>query len=175
LSQAKLSAGDVRRLYDQYGPALVAYACGFVADSASAEDIVHGVFVKLLHGQTAIPDSPAAYLYRAVRNAALNGRRNGSREARIEEAHLCFAHPSGSREAALALQKALRELPEEQREVVVMRIWGGMTLEEVAAATDVSVNTASSRYRYALEKLRERLQPYRPTERVPDGRTPNAV
>ena len=160
LAERKLSTADVRRLYDQHGPALVAYACSFVVDGAAAEDIVHGVFVRLLNGHTAAPDVPASYLYRAVRNQALNARRNGSREARLEEASLCFTHRNGNREAALALQKALSELPDEQREVVVMLIWAGMTLGEVAAATEVPLNTAASRYRYALEKLRQRLQPY---------------
>jgi RNA polymerase sigma-70 factor, ECF subfamily len=55
------------------------------------------------------------------------------------------------------LQKALGDLPEEQREVVMMRIWSGMTLEEIGTATGVTPNTAASRYRYALDKLRERL------------------
>jgi RNA polymerase sigma-70 factor (ECF subfamily) len=68
-------------------------------------------------------------------------------------------HRGGDREAALSLQAALLELPEEQREAVMMRIWSGMTLEEIAVATGVSLNTAASRYRYALEKLRERLKP----------------
>jgi RNA polymerase sigma-70 factor, ECF subfamily len=58
------------------------------------------------------------------------------------------------------LQAALLELPEEQREVVVLRIWSGMTLAEVADLSGVSLNTAASRYRYALEKLRERLKPH---------------
>jgi len=52
-------------------------------------------------------------------------------------------------------------LPEEQRATVIMRIWGGMTLEEIAEATAVPLSTAASRYRYALEKLRERLKPWR--------------
>jgi RNA polymerase sigma-70 factor, ECF subfamily len=168
LGQRKLSVGDVRRLYDQHGPALVAYACSFVVDGAAAEDVVHGVFVKLLNGGAVTADTPAAYLYRAVRNQALNSRRNGQREAQLDEATACFTHRGGNREAALALQQALGDLPEEQREVVVMRIWSGMTLEEVAAATEVSLNTASSRYRYALEKLRERLQPL--ARRGEDGR-----
>ena len=67
--------------------------------------------------------------------------------------------PISSIEAALALQTALAALPEEQREVVVMRIWSGMTLEEISTATDAPLNTVASRYRYALEKLRERLKP----------------
>jgi RNA polymerase sigma-70 factor, ECF subfamily len=71
-----------------------------------------------------------------------------------------FENRHGNREAALALQSALLELPEEQREVVVLRVWSGLTLEETASLTEVSLNTAASRYRYALNKLRERLKPY---------------
>jgi RNA polymerase sigma-70 factor, ECF subfamily len=159
LGEQKLSAEDVRKLYDRHGPALVAYASTLVADASAAEDVVHGVFVRLLNGGAVMAAAPATYLYRAVRNQALNTRRNGRHEAQLDEHHVCFVHRGGNREAALALQQALRDLPEKQREVVVMRIWDGMTLEEVAGATEVSLNTAASRYRYALEKLRERLQP----------------
>jgi len=160
LEPKKLTGEDVRLLYDRHGPALLAYACSFVADAGIAEDIVHQVFVKLLQGETAIPEVPVAYLYRAVRNTALNARRNGFRNAPLDHATSWLVHRGGDREAALALQAALIELPEEQREVVVMRIWSGMTLEEIASAAGVSLNTIASRYRYALEKLRERLKPY---------------
>jgi RNA polymerase sigma-70 factor, ECF subfamily len=163
LSQ-ELSADDVKRLYDQHGPALVAYASSFVVDVASAEDVVQKVFLNLLRKPIPVPDVPVAYLYRAVRNAALNARRNGFRHEPLDMNDSCFVHTGGDHEAALALQRALRDLPEEQREVVTMRIWSGMTLEEVSAATGVSLNTAASRYRYALEKLRERLKPYRSPE-----------
>lgn len=157
-----LSPEDVRQLYERHGPALVAYACSYTVDMAGAEDIVHSVFHRLLRGGIAVPEDPAGYLYRAVRNGALNARRNGAREAPLDEA--CFAHPTGNREAALGLQKALSELPEEQREMVIMRIWGGMTLNEAAAASGIPLNTAASRYRYALAKLREILQPNRAKE-----------
>ena len=161
MSQRELSAEDVRRLYDQHGPALVAYACSFVVDVGAAEDVVQQVFLKLLRNPGLVPDLPAAYLYRAVRNAALNARRNGFRQEPLDVIESCFVHTGGDHEAALALQAALRDLPEEQREVVTMRIWSGMTLDEIAAATGVSLNTVASRYRYALEKLRERLKPHR--------------
>jgi len=164
LAERHITADEVRRLYDQHGPALLAYACSFVADAAIAEDVVQRVFVKLLQGRIAVPDVPLGYLYRAVRNTALNVRRNGRREMRLDADSAWFAHRGGDREAALALQAALAELPEEQREVVLMRVWSGMTLEEIAGASGVSLNTAASRYRYALEKLRERLRPYRKGE-----------
>jgi RNA polymerase sigma-70 factor (ECF subfamily) len=164
LDDRKLSAEDVKRLYDQHGPALVAYASSFLTDIAMAEDVVHQVFVKLLRGDTTVPDMPSAYLYRAVRNTALNSRRNGQREAPLERDSPCFIHRHGDQEAALALQAALQALPDEQREVVTMRIWSGMSLDEIARAHGVSLNTVASRYRYALERLRERLKPHRKNE-----------
>jgi RNA polymerase sigma-70 factor, ECF subfamily len=63
----------------------------------------------------------------------------------------------------------LSELPDEQREAVIMRIWSGLTLEEVAMATGVPLNTAASRYRYAREKLRERLKPYQKPSLIKDS------
>jgi len=96
-------------------------------------------------------------LYRAVKNAALNVKRDVSRETGIDFGERWFVHRGGDEEAELTLQKALGELPEKQREVVMMRIWSGMTLEEIGTATGVTLNTAASRYRYAIGKLRERL------------------
>jgi RNA polymerase sigma-70 factor (ECF subfamily) len=161
LPERILSTEDVRVLYDKHGPALVAYACSFVTDAAAAEDVVHQVFLRLLSGPVQTPDVPVAYVYRAVRNAALNARRSVRRDTPVDADNSVFERRDGNREAALALQRALTELPEEQREAVVMRVWSGMTLEEVAAATGAPLNTVASRYRYALEKLREKLQPYR--------------
>lgn len=60
LAEGKLSASDVRRLYGQHGPALLAYACSFVSDLATGEDVVHQVFLRLLQGKTTMPDVPIA-------------------------------------------------------------------------------------------------------------------
>jgi RNA polymerase sigma-70 factor, ECF subfamily len=163
LPPPNLTADDVRQLYDRYSRALLAYACSFVPDVAAAEDILHQVFLQLLKGNTPAPDEPRAYLYRALRNAALNALRNGHRELAHGEgsgvkATALFEHRGGDQDAALAVQAALRELPAEQREVVTLKIWTGMTLEEIAALSGIPANTAASRYRYALEKLRERLK-----------------
>jgi len=169
LVDRKLSADDVRSLYERHGPALVAYACTFLGRFTDAEDVVHKIFLKLLGGNTIVPDTPLAYVYRAVRNASLNARRNGAKEVPHEEAldarTECFSRRDGDRESALALEKALGELPEEQRETVIMRIWSGMTLEEIATAVGAPVNTVASRYRYALEKLRGLLGAHLEKER----------
>jgi len=152
-----LTAEEVKRLYQKHGAALAAYACSCGMDHASAEDVVQQLFLKLLAGKLAAPQTPLAYLYRAVRNACLNLRRDRQREIGLDTAELWFTHPGGNREEVVSLQRALRELPEEQRETVFLRIWSGMTLQEIANLTEAPLNTVASRYRYALEKLRERL------------------
>jgi len=149
------------QLYEQHGAALLLYARSFAADAAAGEDLVHEVFLKLLRGVTTVPDIPLAYLYRAVRNAALNALRDRRSHDAQDNEITWFQQREGKQEEELALQSALRELPEDQRATVIMRIWGGMTLEEIASATAVPLSTAASRYRYALEKLRERLKPRR--------------
>jgi RNA polymerase sigma-70 factor, ECF subfamily len=161
LAESKLSADEIRQLYERHGAALLLFARSFAVDAAAGEDLVHEVFLKLLRGETDLPDIPLAYLYRSVRNAALNAlRERRSHEAQDNEI-TWFQHREGKQEEELALQSALGELPEDQRATVIMRIWGGMTLEEIAEATAVPLSTAASRYRYALEKLRERLKPWR--------------
>ncbi|MFZ1206307.1 MAG: sigma-70 family RNA polymerase sigma factor [Candidatus Acidiferrales bacterium] len=169
MGDRKLSADDVRSLYERHGAALVAYACTFVGRFSDAEDVVHKIFLTLLRGDTVAPDEPLAYLYRAVRNGSLNARRNGARDVPCEDAFNAgdrrFSRRDGDRESALALEKALGELPEEQRETVVLRIWSGMTLEEIASTLGIPLNTVASRYRYALEKLRDLLRPYLNDER----------
>lgn len=145
---------QVRRLYEQHGRALLAYACAFLHEPSQAEDVLHQVFLQLLKdGGTEIA-SPG-YLFRAVRNRVLNQIRDRSREVALGPEAQWLESPSGSTETALALQSALRVLPEEQREVIVLRVWGQMTFEEVAGVVGVSPNTAASRYRYGLEKLTE--------------------
>ena len=89
----------------------------------------------------------------------MNLRRDRMRETELPEGESWFLYSSGNQEQVLMLQKALRDLPEEQRETVFLRIWSGMTLLEIADATETPLNTVASRYRYALEKLRRCLGP----------------
>lgn len=158
MNNRKMLREEVERLYAQLGPGLVTYACSIVGDRASAEDVLHQVFLKLLERSVLAPDDPRTYLYRAVRNAALNAQRSRSRHVELDSQPAWFEASSGSTGEGLALELALKELPGEQREVIMLRIWGGMTLEESAAVLDIPANTAASRYRYGLAKLRHRLE-----------------
>ena len=153
-----LKTAEIQSLYEKHGSALAAYVCCRGIDFASAEDVVQHVFLKLLEGNILTPQTPVAYLYRAVRNASLNLRRNLHREVEMND-ETWLVGPHRERAEVLAVQAALRDLPEEQRETVFLRVWAGMTLQEIADTLDIPINTAASRYRYALDKLRERLQP----------------
>jgi RNA polymerase sigma-70 factor (ECF subfamily) len=146
---------DVRQLYEEHGRAMLAYASALLRDPSAAEDVLHQVFLKLLGGRAAVNGEPRAYLFRAVRNGALNHIRGQSREVEFDAAVLWLESPGASRETVVALQSALQALPQEQREVVVLHLWGQLTFEETAAIVGISPNTAASRYRYALAKLKE--------------------
>lgn len=157
LGTSKLTTELVKSLYEKHGAALAAYARCSGLDFASAEDVVQQVFLKLLRGHAVTTQVPLAYLYRAVRNAGLNHRRDRRRETELPETEMWFLHAKADPAEVIALQNALRELSEDQRETVFLRVWSGMTLQEVAEATETPLNTVASRYRYALEKLREQL------------------
>jgi RNA polymerase sigma-70 factor (ECF subfamily) len=149
----------IRGLYDQHARVMLAYASSLLPDRQASEDVLHQVFIKLLEGRIHINGSPVPYLYRAIRNAAFNYRRDRSREVGLESDDCLIESPRGLEDVGLALNTALRELPADQREVIVLHVWGQMTFEEAAAALEISVNTAASRYRYGLAKLKEQLKP----------------
>jgi RNA polymerase sigma-70 factor, ECF subfamily len=148
--------------FERHGAALVLLARQWVDCRLAAEDIVQEAFVRFWRAREQVAD-PAAYLYACVKRCALDSQRGRGRQNRREQA---AARPEaegpftgsmedGERRAAIAL--ALRGLPEDQREVLVMKVWGGLTFVQIAQVLQVSANTAASRYRYALAKLREQL------------------
>jgi len=126
----------------------------------SPEDVVQEAFCKLVTTGRP-PDDPAAWLFRVVRNAAIDAGRSARRRAKREQAAArpvrWFAEPEIDGLDAGAAVAALESLPPEQREAIVARLWGGLTLEQVAAAAGCSVSTAHRRYEAGIAALRERL------------------
>jgi RNA polymerase sigma-70 factor, ECF subfamily len=150
----------VGRLYDVHGAGLYRYALMLLADPAAAEDAVHAVFAALLKPGAAVPGNEAHYLRRAVRNECFSLLRRRRVRAEAGEAPLleAVAPGTGSPDERLALEAALRDLPPEQREVVHLHVYEGLTFQEVADAAGESINTVAARYRYALAKLRQALK-----------------
>jgi RNA polymerase sigma-70 factor, ECF subfamily len=146
----------------RHGVALVLFARQWVPNLADAEDVVQEAFFRFWRSRQRATD-PTAYLYACVKNCALEWQRGRSRQARREEAAArpeaepLFVGPLEQDEHRAVIEAALHQLPENQREVLVMKIWGGLSFPQIAAAMQVSTGTAASRYRYALAKLRDQL------------------
>lgn len=124
------------------------------------EDAVQEAFCRLAT-LSSPPADPAAWLFRAVRNRAIDAgraaRRRARREAVAARPERWFAEAAiDGLDAAVAV-RALETLPADQREVIVARLWGGMTLEQVAAVCGCSVSSAHRRYEAGIAALRERL------------------
>ena len=152
---------DPRWWLREYGPRLVLLARQYVDCHADAEDAFQEAFVRFWQ-QRAAAREPVAYLYRCVRNAARNRRRAEDRR-RHHEQHAAAERMFEVVEGANAydgqpVAGVLAALPEEQREVVVMKIWGGLTFEAISEALEIPQGTAQSRYRYAIAALRKSLR-----------------
>jgi RNA polymerase sigma-70 factor (ECF subfamily) len=163
-----MTPADLEQLYDAHAAALFHYFLGFTKREMDARDLLQDLFVKLArevrdHGEWR---SERAFLYRSAHHLAVDWfRRRGARERLEDAAHLermkLFdpgADPDAP-ELSKRMAEALLALPEEQRSVAQMKLWCGLTFEEIAEAQGIPLNTAASRYRYAIDKLRALLRP----------------
>ncbi len=151
-------ADDVAAIYDQFAPRLYAVAVRLLGVREEAEECVQDLFVALVRSRTdrvEITDL-RAYLFSALRHAV--GQRANA-HGRREQLHAVLERTGEPQSAAPdeGASRALQSLPEEQREVVALKIDGQLTFAEIAETMGTSLNTAASRYRYALERLRAQL------------------
>jgi RNA polymerase sigma-70 factor, ECF subfamily len=161
-------ATEIERLYDGHAQPLYAFLLNFTRDEQDTRDVLQEIFVKLAREPKLLDGVRAerAFLIRLAHNAAIDlMRRRGTRDRTKEnfaaERISPFAPTSDPDEKVFReeLAVALGELPEEQRAVVHLKMWEHLTFEEIASALEISLNTAASRYRYGLDKLRGRLRP----------------
>ena len=159
---------DVERLYDEHAQALFAFLLNFTRHEEDTRDLLQEVFVKLAKRPDLLDHvrDERAFLLRLAHNLAIDLiRRRGTREKHHEqmadEPAPIFVPVSEPDESAFreALSAALGELPADQRAVVHLKLWEGLTFEQIAELLGIPLNTAASRYRYGLDKLRERLRP----------------
>ena len=148
---------EIEDLYRQHGPALLLFAIAVTGERSSAQDAVQQVFVRLLERGLGGVVHAKAYLYRCVRNAVLNSTKAHERNVALDEDTPWFDVLNRDFTEELSLRRGLRALPSEQRQVVVLRVWCGLTYAETASLLEISANTVASRYRYALEKLRDAM------------------
>jgi len=156
----------VCRIYERYKDYLLTLAKGLIGNQAEAEDVVHDVFVSFARSarRFQLTGSLKGYLATCVRNLARDKIRARTRQAQaldsINPATLCQDNPAKraiETEELTRLRQALRQIPYEQREAVMLYLKGGMKFREIARLQDVSLSTTHGRYRYGLDKLRSLL------------------
>ncbi|MDB6077886.1 MAG: sigW 4 [Akkermansiaceae bacterium] len=163
---------DLGRIHDDHATAMFHHGMALLRDQTAVRDVLQDVFLKLAQGRVRLDDPAAerAYLLRMVHHASLDRLRRmkvrQTHAARQTEdrgggdAEMFQRCPDPDREAfRLQMESALAQLPEEQRIVVVLKLWEEHTFEQIAAICGIPANTAASRYRYALDKLRALLRP----------------
>ena len=157
------SKDALRRIYEKYKDDLLGLAITLLRDRSLAEDDVHDVFVSFAGtvGSFGLSGTLKGYLSTCVANRARD--RNRLRSPRLagpDVVETTGSDSNGSMENAIdteessELQDLLARLPYEQREVIVLHLHHEMRFREIAKALGISINTAQSRYRYGLEKLR---------------------
>ncbi len=159
---------DLERLYDGHAQALFAFLLNLTRNEADTRDLLQELFIKIARRPEMLDGvrEERAFLLRLAHNLAIDlMRRRGTREKNYEELAAdignVFALSTDPDERAFreGLSRALGELPPEQRAVVHLKLWEGWTFEQIATSLEIPPNTAASRYRYGIDKLRERLRP----------------
>jgi RNA polymerase sigma factor (sigma-70 family) len=146
------------QLLEAHGAALELFASQW---TQSPPDVVQEAFVELAR-QSIIPDNIVAWLYRVVRNRAASearsARRRKRRESTVASGRESWFQASHGGLDAEEVTEALRSLPDGLREVLVARIWGGLTFEQIGEVNQTSAATAFRRYEEAISLLRSRLR-----------------
>jgi RNA polymerase sigma-70 factor, ECF subfamily len=164
-AKRELTAKELERIHDEHVVAMFRHGMALLRDESAVRDLLQDVFLKLAAGRVNSADieNERAYLLRMVHHAAIDRmRRTKVRRDHAEQSlpDLFERSPDPDRESfRLQLETALQQLPAEQREVVVLKLWQERTFEEISHIYDIPLNTAASRYRYGLDKLRNLLRP----------------
>ncbi len=182
--------GDVRAFELQvtrHRKALYNFILRFVRDTAQAEDVTQETFLRLVKGADAYERQAkfTTWLYTIARNLCVDAARRGKhRKAASLDAPIgdedgsaslldlvadggaAVDRQAQSRELAVRLRQAIEALPDEQREIFLLREVADLQFNEIANVVGCPENTVKSRMRYALEKLREALEEYRDLARA---------
>ena len=164
---ARFKRGDADAfgaIYERFKTGMYGYALSMTYDASQAQDLVQEVWLKFLQrvGELAPDVRLGPYLYTAVRNTAIDAaRRRKSEQAalqnRVAPQMVEAQDPVAGAEEAARVNAAIAELPDDQRETLLLKLYGPFTFEEMAEVVGAPAKTVMSRYRLALEKLNKAL------------------
>jgi len=143
----------------KYGPQLLLFARTQTRCEADAEDLLQEAVVESSgKSEGNPPDLPLVYTTlrrRAIDLARKTDRRTTREEVTTERSEDCwFDDTIEQKETAWLIDRAIKNMPEKFREVVMLKIWSELTFAQIAQTLDIPLNTAASRYRYGLEILK---------------------
>jgi RNA polymerase sigma-70 factor (ECF subfamily) len=150
-----------QRWLARQAPKFLLFARSKARSEADAQDLVQESVVEAIRRHGGSEPPPNALVFATIRRRAIDWarreeRRSGRELAAIEPGpEAWFDTSAEERERAQLIQDAMGRLPEMYREVITLKVWGGLTFVEIAEAIGIPANTAASRYRYALEELRK--------------------
>jgi RNA polymerase sigma-70 factor (ECF subfamily) len=147
-----------QQLYERQAAELILYGRALGLSHGEAEDVLQETFLALLR-MPRPPREPEHYCLRSFRNRALNYHRSLWRRLTREwESRRWFERSPEESALERAAMCCLAELPVEQREVIVLKIWHDCTFEEISGLLEISPHTAAGRWRYGLQKIKLRLE-----------------
>ena len=155
----RIEANEIGRLLAKHANSLELFAAQW---TTSAEDCVQEAFIELAR-QSKRPDNPLAWLFRVVRNRALNASRSDRRRSNHERLAAMMSKMSNDSNALAneneQLIAALDSMSPQDRELIVLRVWSGLTWQQVADVVGTSSSGAQRHYVVALRKLKQILEP----------------
>lgn len=154
------SAQDWKVWFAENGARLRLIARQWTRSDADADDVLQEAFIRFWKNQRHLPGNPNALVVTSIRRSALDLYRSTDRRSVREQTVFADSDTMTLFEPEVdprlqALTDSLPQLPNEQREVVVLKIWGDLTFDEIGEQLSISPNTAASRWRYAMEALRK--------------------
>jgi len=153
-------AGVFDLIWKEYGKMLFGMMLSMLCSHHDAEEVLQDVFVKIAKNKDGIAGAKnmSGYIYTIARNEALSFLKKRKRIPEPTDPAQLWLVPADEKESlgdeSIRVAGLLAELPEEQRTVIVMKIYKNMTFDDIACAMGISLNTAASRYRYGMEKLK---------------------
>jgi len=155
----------IERVYCDHRQGLYTLALAITRCPGRAEDAVQEAFARLWSRRIRPSGDLVPYVFAAVRNAAIDQVRRRPPELREPDASIFNGLSEDASSASVTaeehrlLESAVRALPDDQRETVVLKIYGGLTFQQVAETLDAPLQTVASRYRRALEQIGRRVKP----------------
>jgi RNA polymerase sigma-70 factor (ECF subfamily) len=159
---------DLAEIYARHRQGLFTLALSITRCAAQAEDAVHDAFARLFRAREResgrAVDDPVAYVFAAVRAAAIDQLRRAQRfeKAAKQRPVSIFVEDPEARattaERAESVSRALDSLAPEQREIVVLRVYAGLSFAQIAGILAEPLPTVASRYRRSLERLKQHLE-----------------